>query len=217
MASHPILLGALFWLQGTAAGQEPAPVVEGVAPAKFRAHCERLLTAIKKLDVPLPPATVKDLERLLAAEPKEPAAVVHAAQKLLDAHCLIRVTINPESRVKAARGPTAADLVRDRPCFVLVKVHNEAGVTHALKVQGPQLIAQGKDDKDGWLEAEIYGGPPLGKTLSGQPVEYVLLRLTARQAGKREATLMFDVGQGTQDLGFRNEVPILFTVRPPKR
>ena len=57
----------------------------------------------------------------------------------------------------------------------------------------------------------------LGKTLSGQPVEYVLLRLTARQAGKREATLMFDVGQGTQDLGFRNEVPILFTVRPPKR
>ena len=48
-------------------------------------------------------------------------------------------------------------------------------------------------------------------------VEYVLLRLTARQVGKREATLMFDVGQGTQDLGFRNEVPILFTVRAPKR
>jgi hypothetical protein len=25
-----------------------------------------------------------------------------------------------------------------------------------------------------------------------------------------EASLAFDVGQGTQDLGFRNEVPILF-------
>jgi hypothetical protein len=217
MASYPVLLGALFWLPAAAAGQEPAPVVEGVAPAPFRAHCARLLTAIKKLDVPLPPDTAKDLERLLAAESKEPAAFVRAAQNLLDAHCLIRVSINPESRVKAARGPAAADLVRDRPCFVLVKVHNEAGVTHPLKVKGPQLIAKGKDDKDRWLEAEVYAGPPLGKTLSGQPVEYVLLRLTARQAGKREATLMFDVGQGTQDLGFRNEVPILFTVRPAKR
>ena len=36
-------------------------------------------------------------------------------------------------------------------------------------------------------------------------------------AGKREATVGFDIGQGTQDLGFRAEVPILFTVRPAKR
>jgi hypothetical protein len=42
----------------------------------------------------------------------------------------------------------------------------------------------------------------------------VILRLRSSEAGKREATLQFDVGQGTQDLGFRAEVPILFTVRP---
>jgi hypothetical protein len=190
--------------------------VEGVSPRDFRAHCQHLRTAIKKLDVPVPPGAVRDLEQLLAAEPKVPEAFVRAAQKLLDAHCLIHVSINPESRVKAARGPAAAELVRDRPTFVLVKVHNEAGVTHPLKVKGAQLLAKGEADKDRWLEAEVYAGPPLGKTLSGQPAEYVLLRLTARHAGKREATLMFDVGQGTQDLGFRNEVPILFTVRAPK-
>jgi hypothetical protein len=40
------------------------------------------------------------------------------------------------------------------------------------------------------------------------------VRLAAHEAGKREATLKFDVGQGTQDLGFRAEVPVLFTVRP---
>ena len=34
------------------------------------------------------------------------------------------------------------------------------------------------------------------------------------EAGKREATLGFDVGQGTQDLGFRGECPVLFDVRP---
>jgi hypothetical protein len=44
----------------------------------------------------------------------------------------------------------------------------------------------------------------------------VLLRLKALEAGKREATLKFDAGQGTQDLGFRAEVPVLFTVRKPK-
>src|SRR5262249_51702278 len=34
------------------------------------------------------------------------------------------------------------------------------------------------------------------------------------EAGKREVVLGFDVGQGTQDLGFRAEVPILFTILP---
>jgi hypothetical protein len=191
--------------------------MEGVSPQKFRAHCEHLLQAVKKLDAPLPTAARKGLEQLLAAPPKEPEALIRAAQKLLDPHCLIRIAINPESRVKVARGPARAELVRGESAYLLVKIHNEAGVTQALKVKGPQLIAKGKEDRDRWLEAVVYGGPPLGKTLSGQPVEYVLLRLVARQAGKREATLAFDVGQGTQDLGFRNEVPILFTVRARQR
>lgn len=210
MSRHTFLAWALLSLSGA-----QAPVVEGVSPPLFRAHCQRLMKAAKALHVALPPKGVTELERLLAAEPKKPEAFVEAAQRLLDKHCLVRVSINPESRVKAAPGPAAAELVRGRPAFLLVKVHNEAGVTHALKVKGPQLLAKGKKGDGRWLEAEVYGGPPLGKTLSGQPVEYVLLRLTARQAGKREATLMFDVGQGTQDLGFRNEVPILFAVRQP--
>jgi hypothetical protein len=32
-------------------------------------------------------------------------------------------------------------------------------------------------------------------------------------SGRREATLGFDVGQGTQDLGFRGEVPVLFDIQ----
>ena len=45
-------------------------------------------------------------------------------------------------------------------------------------------------------------------------MEYVLLLITSSEAGHREATLAFDVGQGTQDLGFRGEAPVLFDVRP---
>jgi hypothetical protein len=40
-----------------------------------------------------------------------------------------------------------------------------------------------------------------------------VVSLATRERGWREATVAFDVGQGTQDLGFRSEVPILFDCR----
>src|SRR5690606_26376985 len=55
---------------------------------------------------------------------------------------------------------------------------------------------------------------PLRPTLSGLEVEYVILQLFSRDAGKREAKLEFNVGQGTQDLGFRSELPLLFQCVP---
>jgi hypothetical protein len=125
------------------------------------------------------------------------------------------VSINPESRVKAARGPAPAELVRGRASVFLVKVHNEGGVTHPLAVGGPGLRAAGKAEPEGWLDAALIPAGDGPARLHGGRVEYVLLRLTACEAGKREATFRFDVGQGTQDLGFRAEVPVLFTVRSP--
>jgi hypothetical protein len=164
--------------------------------------------ALDGLKAPLPAATADALRGLgKDAHPGEETAT--AVQKLLDPHCLVGVTINPESRVKAARGPAEAVLLRGQPSYLLIKVHNDAGVTHALTVTGPQL--RGADGK-GWLEAAVEKGSTEGK-LSGGKVEYVILRLVAHEAGKREATLKFDAGQGTQDLGFRAEVPVLFTVR----
>ena len=74
-----------------------------------------------------------------------------------------------------------------------------------------------KSDVTAWLDTAIHRDRPMKKRLSGNRVEYVILRLKPRQAGRREATLRFDVGQGTQDLGFRAEVPVLFQVRPAKR
>jgi hypothetical protein len=44
--------------------------------------------------------------------------------------------------------------------------------------------------------------------------QYSLALIYSHEAGRREATLGFDIGQGTQDLGFRGEVPILFDVLP---
>ncbi len=205
------------WLSCTALLLLPAPgralpVVDGVPFPVVQDNCTRLLRALEQLKAPLPGDTHQALRKALAGGTAKPEAAVAQVQKLLDRHCLIGITINPESRVKAERGPAAAELLKGRPAFVLVKVHNEAGVTHALKVTGPQLRGPDRAEAGWWLTAAVQTEPPLRKTLGGRVLEYVVLRLEAHEAGKWEATLRFDVGQGTQDLGFRAEVPVLFKV-----
>jgi hypothetical protein len=199
---------------GFAVAAEPTlPVVEEVEWAPFREHCRQLLRALDKSDSPVPARTAQELRTLLERAADDPASAAAAVQKLLDAHCLIAVSINAESRVKAARGPAKVQLSRNRPTLVLLKVHNEGGVTHALRLYGPEIIRGDERGPGRWLEAILVRGPPLPAELTGRRVEYRVLRLTPRQAGKREAAFQFDVGQGTQDLGFRAETPILFTVR----
>jgi hypothetical protein len=191
---------------------QSAPLVEDVEWKPLREHCRHLLEGLEKLKAPLPAATTQALKALLKDEPADSDAAAAAVQKLLDPHCLLTVTINPESRVKAARGAGTVELLQDQERIVLVKVQNDAGSTAALTVTGPEVRELGKPAEGRWLEASTATAPFAGK-LSGQRLEYVVLRLTAREAGKREATFRFDVGQGTQDLGFRAEAPILFTVR----
>jgi hypothetical protein len=140
-----------------------------------------------------------DIERLRKAAARGDADAVDA---VLSPCVLAVVSINPEARVKVARGPAAADLAAGRPTTFLVKLVNEGGVRAPLRVGSPQAVS------GGFLTIETAA------TLSGTPAEYAVLRLTSREAGKREATLHFDVGQGSQDLGFRAELPVLFRVAP---
>lgn len=212
--SRTFLIASIVLMFGVlgAATQPPLPVVQEVEWAPFRDHCRQLLRALDKHTSPLPAQTVRELTTLLQRNPDDPAAASAAAQKLLDAHCLIEVNINAESRVKATRGPADVLLRQDQHALALLKIHNDGGVRHALRVYGPELTRDGERGAGRWLEAGLVTGTPFAPELTGQRVEYRLLRLTPRQSGKREATFQFDVGQGTQDLGFRAEVPILFSV-----
>lgn len=204
----PMLLGVR-----SAEARAALPVVEDAEWAPLRNHCRQLLQALDKAGSPLPAATVREVTTLLERRPKDPEAATAAVQKLLDAHCLIAVSINAESRVKAARGPAVVRLQQNRPTVVLIKVHNDGGVTHALRLYGPEILGAGERGGSRWLEAQVVNDAPFVPELTGRRLEYRLLRLTPRQSGKRECTFQFDVGQGTQDLGFRAEVPILFSVR----
>jgi hypothetical protein len=213
MIRMPLAVAVLVLLTNSLPAQSDLPLIDEVDGMALRGHVKNLLAGLEKQNAALPAETLAQLRPLLEKEPTDAAAAATALQKVLDAHCLLGVSINPESRVKAARGPAVVELRQNEAKFALLKIHNDAGVTAALTISGPQIGAPGKGGEDRWLEAAVVSEAPLTAKLSGQRVEYIVVKLTARAAGKREATFKFDVGQGTQDLGYRAEVPILFTVR----
>jgi hypothetical protein len=191
-------------------------LVEGVPAQPLLALVRRLTEALDHLGHPLPAATRAALEQARAQ--REDAAVARAVQAALDPLCLVGVTINPESRVKVAAGPARPELVQHGWRQFLVKVQNEAGVTAPLRVRSPQAepLAGAPADavRDRWLDLQTFDRQPLGAALSGLPLEYRILQLYSRDAGPREAKLVFDAGQGTQDLGYRAETDLLFRCLP---
>lgn len=192
------------------------------------ANIERLQSALGMLGAPPEQAAAAQLQQAITARDAQ------ALQRLLDPHVLLVVSINPELRVKVARGPAAARIQQYGFTPVLIKVLNEGTVTGALNVHSPQggNVFDGASDfslqrqqqtelnrdpntgrsQDRFLNIEMFRDPPMTANLSGLEVEYALALIGSSQSGRREATIGFDIGQGTQDLGFRGEVPVLFDV-----
>ena len=179
-------------------------------PTDDQALARNVAAVVETFDRLRAPLAV-DAGHLKAAIAKADAARL---EQLLDPLALLTVTINPESRVKVARGEAPAELRLGTAVPVLVKVVNDAGVTAALRPSSPQGDPGAKDRL---LDLAMVTDKTLSAALSGRPVEYAVLLVTCREAGRREATLGFDVGQGTQDLGFRGEVAVLFSVRAAGR
>ena len=199
MRCHMIATVSLWIAFGNDLAAAPPTDEEALA-----ANVTAVLKAREQLKAPI----AVDAKELKTALAKSDA---NRVQELLDPHVLLVVSINPESRVKVARGEGRAELRQGQVVPVLIKVVNEAGVTAVLRPTSPQADV---NTKDRFLELKMHTDKPLAAALSGRPVEYAVLLLTSRDAGRREATIGFDVGQGTQDLGFRGEVPVLFTALP---
>ena len=210
------------------------PLVTEVEHQPLVAATERLLEALEFVGAPLPAEDTKALQGAL----KETDAKVanRTIQRVLDAHCVVGVTINPESRVSVVEGPVAKRLIQGGWATFLIKVQNDAGITPQLKPESPNsapLYMRGSvnqrqkpltDEKDKlvkpedvphrFLDIAMFDKQPLKPQLSGLALEYRIIQLYSREIGRREAKLGFNVGQGTQDLGFRNTVPILFNAAP---
>jgi hypothetical protein len=194
------------------------------------ANAQRLMQSLEFVGAPLP-AEVR-AEILSAAAARD----ARKLQELLDPQVLCVVTINPEFRVKAARGPAKSVLQQEGYTPALIKVINDSTAARPLRITSPQSgpvyagTAKGTMERqrqqslrenenttgrtDRFLQVEMMTSPPMTPELSGLQVEYALALIYSAEAGKREATIGFDIGEGTQDLGFRAEVPVLFDVRP---
>ncbi|MCA9018832.1 MAG: CehA/McbA family metallohydrolase [Planctomycetaceae bacterium] len=218
----------LFFASGNLRAESlPVEEVEGQPLA---ANVKRLIAALDYLGAPLPAPLVQKLNT--ACDQRDAAAI----QKLLDSEVLCLVSLNPEVRTKVARGPAVAVLQQGGFTPFVVKVVNQSTVTRQLQISSPQagpvysgaalnsLKRQAQPElnrnenkasaADRFLEVELFQASPMTVKLSGLEVEYVLALIYCHESGKREATLGFDVGAGTQDIGFRGEVPVLFDVRP---
>ena len=225
-----IALTVLLLAGQVARAGELAPVTR-VEQQPLVAATQRLLQALELTGSPLPEADAQSLQAAL--EETDAEKCVLGIQEALDRNCLVEVTINPESRVSAKEGPASPELIQQGWRTFLVKVVNEAGITPQLRVDSPQAepayqrgqgarqrpqtdedLVSAAESAQRFLDIAMFNKQPLRPALSGLNVEYRLLQLFSRDAGPREATLVFDVGQGTQDLGFRSEVPLLFQALP---
>jgi len=189
----------------------------------FAQHVRQVETSLGYLGQPLDQSDHEAINQAIAG-PDEAAAVARLEQ-ILDKYTLMIVDISPESRVKVQSGAAKAELVEAGTRIFLVKVTNKAGVTAQLVAESPNAlpifvqsdlspeppkVIVAADSRDRWMDLELYDKDPMSPRLSGLPLEYRILTIYSRDRGQRSAAIGFDVGQGTQDIGFRNEMTVLF-------
>lgn len=230
----PLLLS--LWMAVPSYAQS-APIVDGVEPQPFVAQVARLQEALAIVGNSLKP---EDRRQLAALRERAPSAsVVGAIQRILDPYVLAVIDINPESRVKVSRGPASADLVQHGWRSFLVKVHNQGAVRAPLEVTSPNsaplvyptttgsaphalhdpLAGTGSvrltagEVANRFVEIALFQQQPMLPELSGEPVEYGIIQIYSKDEGSREVRLDFSAGQGTQDLGFKGTLDVVFHIQ----
>jgi hypothetical protein len=223
-----LVLVAVFLVLPTGA-EDVLPVIS-VEGQPLAANVRRIVQAMNQVGQPLAAEAASQIEA--AARERDHARL----QTLVDQLVLLVVAINPESRVKVSRGPAKAVLQQGGYTPVLIKIINESTITKRLRMVSPQAgpvyagvaplslqrqqqmeLGENQNktgDRERFLSLEMLAAPPMTDRLSGLEVEYAIGLIYSHEAGKREATIGFDVEQGNQDLGFRGEVPVLFDVKP---
>ena len=223
------LLLSAFSISTCTAAEPPVPV----AAQPLAASVTRLVEALDFLGAPLSKETKRSLAQ--AGQNNDAAAL----QQTLDEQALFIVELNPESRLHVRRGSAKAVLQQGGYTPVIVKVLNHSTVSKELRISSAQagqvyagmtplsakrMQRESLHETDAktagtnsFLDLELFGRAPMTPHLSGLEVEYALALIHSRDAGKREATVAFNVGGAAQDAGFRAEIPVLFDIQPAVR
>ncbi|MBI4660596.1 MAG: CehA/McbA family metallohydrolase, partial [Verrucomicrobia bacterium] len=210
------------------------PVLRDLEPQPFIAQVKRLIEAADYLGAPFSPSDKKALDESMQ---QGDAAACERIQAALDSHCLLGVNIEPRNRLKVAQASARPELVEQGWRQFLVKVLNHAGSTGPLIAVSPNAIslfdsgsANTPSDRqyrkrgdtsprraaDLWLDLQTFDKQPLRPELSGLKVEYRIVQLFSREAGRRRANIAFKIGQEPQDLGAGSGVDVVFDCQPSR-
>ncbi len=180
------------------------PGVSKVELQPLAAQAARVVEALDRLGEPL---TQADRKAILAAKgEKDQAKGVAAVQGILDPRCLLSVTLRKDKVVTASlvRGPAAAELAEQGWRTFLVKVINPDGVEgyrltptspnaapltrRSTSKADPTVVSVGEVSKR-FLDLLAFEEQPLLPGLSGLEVEYRVVSIYCRDAGRKEASL----------------------------
>jgi hypothetical protein len=212
MSAHRFLLPAavLALAAGPLAAGE-LPKIKNADLQPLAAQAKRVADALDFIGAPLPDADKKALEE--AAAVKNAEAGVLEIQTVLDKHCLAGVRIeypsNPAgNKIEVRPGPARLELAEQGWRVFLVKVHNVSGVQQLeLRADSPNALplfkpSSGKPDptvlSEGevgkrFLELKMFDTQPLVRELSGLELEYRILQVYCRDAGRKEVALGFSL------------------------
>jgi hypothetical protein len=224
MLRRALLLAAVVALPLLAAD---LPKVKNVELQPLAAQAKRIAEALDLLGNPLPDA---DKKALAAAKS------VEDIQSVLDKHCLAAVKMSKDGdKLETVAGPAAPELAEQGWRVFLIKVENPGGVAKLeLRPESPNALplfsrSSGKPDptvisvgevNKRFLELGMFNTQPLVRDLSGLEVEYRILQVYCRDAGRKEAALGFSLWKDGAKPGQRekkvesNQVKLLLDSAP---
>lgn len=182
------------------------PLVRGVERQPLAAQAQRVVDALDFLGAPLSTAEKTTLRQALANQ--DATAAVLAIQQIFDPHCLAGVRIDADNQLEVRPGPVAVSLAEQGWRVFLVKVDNVAAVAgmelradspnsvavfkRSTGSPAPTVVSMGEVSKR-FLELDMFSAQPLVRELSGLELEYRIIQIYCRDAGRKEAQLGFSL------------------------
>jgi hypothetical protein len=194
------------------------PTVARVERQPLEAQVKRLVQALDLLGAPLPAADQTALKKAVAES--DDAKAVAGLQAVLDKHCLAGVRCfqikgaEPLTVLETRVGPASRALAEQGWRVFLVKVNNPDGLSkvelravspNALPLYNrssgrpdPKVVSVGEVAKR-FLDLQMFNAQPLLRNLSGLELEYRILQVYCRDAGRKEAEIGFSLWRGPRD------------------
>jgi hypothetical protein len=226
-----LLPGLLLLALAVSVRADDLPKVEKVDLQPLAAQADRVADALELLGEPLSDADRQALKD--AAKNSDKTKGVLAIQDILDKRCLADVRIlapnEDQAQMICQRGPAKPELAEQGWRVFLVKVRNPQSLDKVdLQADSPNALpltqrSTGKADPKvtpvgevgkRFLDLMMFNGNPLTPNLSGLEVEYRIVQIYCRDAGRKEAKLTFSGWRNQKRTEMAADLAVVFDAAP---